>query len=79
MNAAELLTATGNVWEVVCYKDGNGRILLGRWYIRSGSKDRARAKALKLSGGKYAVLWPWDPQKDLRTSQYVRAIQEGQT
>ena len=77
MNAAELLAATGNTWEAVCYRDGNGRILLGRWYVRSATKEGARAAALRLSGGRHAVLWPWDPRKDLQASQYVRAIQEG--
>lgn len=74
MTSAELLAATGNIWEAACFKDGNGRIFLGRWYIRSATREKARTQALRRSGGRHAVLWPWDPRKDLQASQYISVV-----
>jgi hypothetical protein len=74
MTTAELLQATGNVWEVVCYKDGNRRCCLGRYYVRSNTQDGAKQAALRLSRGKVATAWPWNPAKDLQASAYIRAV-----
>jgi len=74
MNTAELLQATGNVWEVVCYRNGNRRGFLGRYYVRSSTQDAAKQTALRLSRGGFAVAWPWDPARDLQASAYIRAV-----
>lgn len=74
MTSEELLKATGNMWQVVCYKDGNCRFRLGTYYIRAKTKDGAKAAALQLSGGKHSVAWPYDPRKDLQASRYIRIV-----
>jgi hypothetical protein len=70
----QLLQFTGFTWEVTCFADGNRRKPLGVWYIRCSTRQGAKDAAIKLSGGKHAIAWPWDPGRDLRASEYIRAV-----
>ena len=43
MTRTELLAATGNIWYVACYREGNRRRFQTAVYVRAASAERARA------------------------------------
>jgi len=72
MTPSELLAATGNVWQVRCYKDGNKRICLGDKFVRAENREQAIRIAKEVCrGAKHCVAWPWDPAKDLSVRGFV--------
>jgi hypothetical protein len=74
MTRSELLAATGSVWEVQCFVDGNCRRKAGLYYVRAANADRAKVVAKRLSSCRVAVAWPWNPEKDLRASGWIRKV-----
>lgn len=64
MTSRELLTATGNVWEVKCFRDGNRRRFQQTCYIRASNILLAELAAKRQSGCRVADARPWNPRKE---------------
>jgi hypothetical protein len=47
MTRTELLAATGNIWYVACYRDGNRKRFQAAIYVRAASAKRTRAVGKK--------------------------------
>lgn len=74
MTPRELLAATGNVWEVSCFRDGNRRRFAQFVYVRSADRLRAKAAAQRISGCPVADARPWNPERDLMVSGWIRKV-----
>lgn len=76
--AAELLTATGNVWKVFLYRDGNRRRLHRVTYVRARTSESAVDIGFRLFGGRYGIARPWDPfEWGEHMTPYVREVAHG--
>lgn len=64
MTGRELLVATGNIWVVRCYRDGNRRRFQQECYIRAADVIKAEEAAKRESGCRVADASPWDPRKE---------------
>lgn len=70
MTEAELLEATGNIWRVHCYRDGNMRKLDRVMYIRAALRSKAQEIARTHAGCPVASAMPYDPRKDFSLGRY---------
>lgn len=64
MTNTEILKATGNVWRVDCWHDGNRRKIVQTLYIRASDVLRAEEIGRKESGRRCVDARPWNPAKD---------------
>ncbi len=64
MTRTELLAATGNIWYVACYRDGNRRRFQTAVYVRAASAERARAVGHRETKAICCDAIPWNPETD---------------
>ena len=74
MTTTELLAATGNIWKVHCYRDGNRRRFDCTVYVRASDVLRAENEARDQTGCRCVDAKPWDPRKDRSVDNYVVAV-----
>lgn len=74
MRPSDLLAATGNVWEVRCYRDGNRRQLQSVRYIRAGGILTAENIARQVSHCRIVDARPWNPLTDRSVHGFVRRV-----
>ena len=65
MTRTELLAATGNIWYVACYREGNRRRFQTAVYVRAASAERARAVGHRETKAICCDAIPWNPETDL--------------
>jgi hypothetical protein len=73
MTPRELLTATGNIWRVQCWRDGNRRRKGPVLFFRASNIIVAEERARRKSGCKCVDARPWDPRRE---SCFGTSIQE---
>ena len=71
---AELLKATGNIWRVVCWHDGNRRRIVQTLYIRASDVLAAEEVGRRESGRRCVDAAPWNPKTDRRVFGYVQEV-----
>ena len=71
MTSTELLQATGNIWKVRCYRDGNRRQLVQVLYARCASVLAAESVGRRESGCKCVDASPWNPARDRVSYAYI--------
>jgi hypothetical protein len=76
MNATELLTATGNVWQVDCWESGNRRRLVRRLFVRTDCILKAEEIARQRSGRRCVDARPWNPANDRSVYGWIREVTE---
>jgi hypothetical protein len=74
MTKTELLKATGNIWRVDCWHDGNRRRLVQTLYIRASDVLRAEEVGRRQSGRRCVDARPWNPATDRKVFGYVREV-----
>lgn len=74
MTSKELLAATGNIWKVRCWKDGNRRRLVSILYIRSECILRAEETGRRRSGCKCVDVVPWNPTREACFGRYIQEV-----
>jgi hypothetical protein len=72
--AQQLLLATGNIWRVDCWHDGNRRKIVQTLYIRASDVLRAEEIGRKESGRRCVDARPWNPAKDRSVFGYVQEV-----
>lgn len=78
MNTSELLTATGHIWRVSCYRDQNRRRLDHDVYVRAADILAAERAARAESGRKTVAARPWDPRRESVYGEYIRDVGDDQ-
>ena len=71
---AELLKATGNIWRVDCWHDGNRRRIVQTLYIRASDVLAAEEVGRRESGRRCVDAAPWNPKTDRRVFGYVQEV-----
>lgn len=74
MTATELLRATGNIWRVDCWHDGNRRRVVQTLYVRASDVLRAEAIGKQQSGRRCVDARPWNPATDRAVRDYVQEV-----
>jgi len=69
-----LLAATGYIWKVLVYRDGNYRRVDRVLFVRARNPELARAIGQMRSGRKAVIAFPWNPFDEAATMQYVRFV-----
>ena len=77
MTKTQLLKATGNIWQVHCWQDGNRRKIVETIYLRASDVLRAESLGQQQSGRRCVDARPWNPAKDAAASQYIRSVANG--
>lgn len=72
MTPRELLTATGNIWRVKCWRDGNRRRPGPVLYLRASNIILAEEHARDKSGLKCVDARPWDPRRESCFGRYIQ-------
>lgn len=76
MTKTELLKATGNVWRVDCWHDGNRRRIVQTLFIRASDVLRAEEVARQRSGRRCVDARPWNPKTDRSVFGYVQEVSD---
>lgn len=74
MTKAELLKATGNIWRVDCWHDGNRRRIVQTLYIRASDVLAAEEVGRRESGRRCVDATPWNPKTDRKVFGYVQEV-----
>lgn len=73
----ELLTATGGVFKVRTYRDGNRRRPGPTFYFRADTALSAELRAKRKASIAVAVAFPWDPRKEALFGRYIVEVTHG--
>jgi len=76
MTKMELLKATGNIWRVDCWHDGNRRRKVQTLFVRASDVLRAEEVGRKESGRRCVDARPWNPGTDRSVFGYVRRVSD---
>jgi len=76
MTSKELLAATGNVWKVKCFRDGNRRRFQQTCYVRAGDIIKAEQAARRQSCCPVADARPWDPRQESVFGRFIKEVQD---
>jgi len=74
MTAKELLEATGNIWRVDCWHDGNRRRIVQTLYIRASDVLKAEEVGKRESGRRCVDARPWNPGTDRKVFGYIQEV-----
>lgn len=74
MTGAELLQATGNIWRVVCWSDGNRRRRTRVVFCRCADVLRAEEIGRRQSGVRCVDARPWNPETDRSVFGWVSRV-----
>ncbi len=74
MTSSELLKATGNIWRVDCWHDGNRRRIVQTLYVRAADVLSAELVGHRESGRRCVDARPWNPETDRKAFGYVRKV-----
>lgn len=74
MTASQLLAATGNIWRVVTYRDGNRRRRGPTLYVKAGGILSAEEIGRRRSKCPVVHCSPWDPRKEATFGRYIKEI-----
>jgi len=74
MTKTELLKATGNIWRVDCWHDGNRRRIVQTLYIRASDVLKAEEVGRRESGRRCVDAAPWNPKTDRKVFGYVQEV-----
>jgi hypothetical protein len=76
MTKTELLKATGNIWRVDCWHDGNRRRIVQTLYIRASDVLAAEEVGRRQSGRRCVDAVPWNPKTDRKVFGYVQEVSD---
>lgn len=71
LSGQELLEATGGVFKVRTYRDGNRRRPGPTFYFRADTALSAELRAKRKTGIAVAVAFPWNPRTDALFGRYI--------
>jgi hypothetical protein len=74
MTKTELLKATGNIWRVDCWHDGNRRRIVQTLYIRASDVLAAEEVGRRESGRRCVDAVPWNPKTDRKVFGYIQEV-----
>jgi hypothetical protein len=74
MTGKELLSATGNIWRVDCWHDGNRRRVVQTLFVRATDVLRAEEIGKKESGRRCVDARPWNPATDRTVYGWIQAV-----
>lgn len=74
MTRKELLAATGNVWRVLCWQNGNRRGASEVLFVRTTSEELAKQIGRRLSGRRCVDAYPYDPRSDRSVFGWIQQV-----
>ena len=72
--ASELLLATGNIWRVDCWQDGNRRRKVQIVFVRCSDLLRAEELGRRISGRRCVDARPWNPETDRSVFGWIQKV-----
>lgn len=73
---SKLLEATGNVWKVICWRDGNRRKRVQVIFCRAVGVLEAEAIARRISHCRCVDASPWNPETDRSVFGWIRKVEQ---